>query len=280
VEIYIAFLAGSVACLVLGAVYLADRWEREPVDRIQNYFLSGLLVQLVVLLSATAAGGVTSWSGPWLLLTTAVVAAVLPFQLARESELDEAYDGVVYAVATAAGAVCVIHLNNLPLALSASPYGDALAGDTQPDLRDLLIVTSSPGMAAELGSALVLILAAVVVGAGAGFLLLREWRPLSVAAVAVAAAATIVGVDLLADGWWIPRALVAVAAMVLAAAVKRRSRFRTRPEASESDLVVLGVKTVLVIFGAALLSAALLGTVGPSSPVGFETVDEQVEGTP
>ncbi len=101
-------------------------------------------------------------------------ALYLPFQLHRQPEMDERFDGIVYSVAFVGGATCVIHLNNLPGVIAASPYREALVPGAVPDLRDLLILATSPGFAAELGQGLVLILAAVFVGAVLGTLQLRR----------------------------------------------------------------------------------------------------------
>jgi hypothetical protein len=241
VEIYIATFAGLLSTLLLAVVYLSDRYEREPIELIQNFFLSGLLGQLVLILAVTAVGGDVSWSGPWILVTIVCAALYLPFQLHRQTEMDERFDGIVYAVALVGGATCVIHLNNLPRVIAASPYRDALAPGAEPDLRDLLILATSPGFTAELGQGLVMILAAVLV------------------CVVVALAAT--GLDLLTGGAWPVRGALAVMAVAVAVAVKRRSVFKDRPELPERDVLVMGLKTVLIVFGAALLATVLLQAV-------------------
>ena len=82
-EIYIASFAGLLSTLLLAVVYLADRYEREPIELIQNFFLSGLLGQLVLILAVTAVGGDDAWSGPWILITVVCAALYLPFQLHR-----------------------------------------------------------------------------------------------------------------------------------------------------------------------------------------------------
>jgi MFS family permease len=261
VEIYIATFAGLLSTLLLAVVYLADRYEREPIELIQNFFLSGLLGQLVLILAVTAVGGDVSWSGPWILITVVCAALYLPFQLHRQTEMDERFDGIVYAVALVGGATCVIHLNNLPRVIAASPYRDALAPGAEPDLRDLLILATSPGFATELGQGLVVILAAVLVGAVLGTLQLRGWSPWRTAFVCVAVALAVTGLDLLTGGVWPVRGALAVMAVAVAAAVKRRSVFKGRPETPERDVLVMGLKTVLMVFGAALLAAVLLQAV-------------------
>jgi len=257
-EIYIASFAGLLSTLLLAVVYLADRYEREPVELIQNFFLSGLMGQLVLSLAATAMGGGVSWSGPWILITMACACLYLPFQLCRQAEMDERFDGIVYTVALVGGATCVIHLNNLPRVIAASPYRDALAPGAVPDLRDLLILATSPGFTAELGQGVVVISTAVLVGAVLGTLQLRGWSPWQTAPVCVVAALAAVGLDLLTGGeLWVRGALV-VSAVGVAQAVKRRSVFKDRPEPPERDVLVMGLKTVLMIFGAVLLATVLL----------------------
>jgi hypothetical protein len=261
VEIYIATFAGLLSTLLLAVVYLADRYEREPIELIQNFFLSGLLGQLVLILGFTAVGGEVSWSGPWILITMVCAALYLPFQLHRQAEMDERFDGIVYAVALVGGATCVIHLNNLPRVIAASPYRDALAPGAEPDLRDLLILATSPGFTAELGQGLVMILAAVFVGAVLGTLQLRGWSPSRTALVCVVVALAATGLDLLTGGAWPVRGALAVMAVAVAVAVKRRSVFKDRPELPERDVLVMGLKTVLIVFGAALLATVLLQAV-------------------
>jgi hypothetical protein len=260
-EIYIATFAGLLSTLLLAVVYLADRYEREPIELIQNFFLSGLLGQLVLILAVTAVSGDVSWSGPWILITIVCAALYLPFQLHRQTEMDERFDGIVYAVALVGGATCVIHLNNLPRVIAASPYRDALAPGAEPDLRDLLILATSPGFTAELGQGLVAILAAVLVGAVLGTLQLRGWSPSRTAFVCVVVALAATGLDLLTGGAWPVRGALAVMAVAVAVGVKRRSVFKDRPELPERDVLIMGLKTVLIVFGAALLATVLLQAV-------------------
>jgi hypothetical protein len=262
VEIYIASFAGLLSTLLLVVVYLADRYEREPIELIQNFFLSGLMGQLVLILAAIAVGGEVFWSGPWILITLVCAALYLPFQLGRQTEMDERFDGIVYTVALVGGASCVIHLNNLPLVIAASPYRDALAPGAEPDLRDLLILSTSPGFATELGQGLVVILTSILVGAVLGTLQLRGWPPWRTALVCVAVGLATAGLDLLTSGAWWLRAALAIAAVAVAVAVKRRSVFKDRPESPERDVLVLGLKTVLMVFGAALLATVLLQALG------------------
>jgi len=261
VEIYVASFAGLMSALLLAIVYFADRYEREPIELIQNFFLSGLLGQLGLILAVTSLGGEISWSGPWILITMVCGALFLPFQLHRQAEMDERFDGIVYSVALVGGATCVIHLNNLPGVIAASPYRDALVTGAEPDLRDLLILTTSSGFAAELGQGFVLILAAVFVGAVVGTLQLRGWSPWQSAVVCVLVALATAGLDLLTGGMWPVRGALAVAGFVVALTVKRRSVFKARPEPTERDVLVLGLKTVLMVFGAALLATVLLQAV-------------------
>ena len=139
-EIYLASFAGLLSTLLLGVVYFADRYEREPIELIQNFFLSGLVLQLGLVLAVGAAGASLSWSGPWMVLTAVGAALFLAFQLHRQDEMDEPFDGIVYSVACVGGAACVVHLHNLPRVIAESPYASALAPGAEPDLRDLLIL--------------------------------------------------------------------------------------------------------------------------------------------
>jgi len=266
-EIYIASIAGLLSTLLLSVVYLADRYEREPIELIQNFFLSGMLGQLVLIFAVTAVGGDVSWSGGWILVTMVCAALYLPFQLCRQPEMDERFDGIVYSVAFLGGATCVIHLNNLPGVIAASPYRDALAPGAKPDLRDLMILATSPGFAAELGQGLVVIIVAVLVGAVLGMLQLRGWSPWRTVSVCVGVVLGAMGLDLLTGGAWPVRGVLAVAAFAVALTIKRRSVFKDRPEPPERDVLVMGLKTVLMVFGATLLATVLLQAAGEQSSV-------------
>jgi hypothetical protein len=261
VEIYVASFAGLLSTLLLAVVYLADRYEREPIELNQNFFLSGLLGQLVIILAITSVGGEVSWSGLWILITMVCAALYLPFQLHRQTEMDERFDGIVYSVAFVGGATCAIHLNNLPGVIAGSPYRGALVPGAVPDFRDLLILATSSGFRTELGQGFVLILAAVFVGAILGRLQLRGWPPWQTAAVCAVVALGTTGLDLLTGGSWPVRGVLAIAGFAVALTVKRRSVFKDRPEPTERDVLVLGMKTVLMVFGAALLATVLLQAV-------------------
>ncbi len=63
------------------------------------------------------------------------------------------------------------------------------------------------------------------------------------------------------------RGLLTVAALGVAWIVKRRSVFKERPEPLERDLLVMGLKTVLMVFGAALLATVLLQAVAEEPEV-------------
>ena len=267
VEIYIASFAGLLSSLLLAIVYLADRYEREPIDLIQNFFLSGLLFQLVLIFAVTVLGGAGPWAGAWLVVTVACAAIYLPYQLRQQTEMDEPFDGIVYSVAFLGGATCVIHLQNLPGVVAASQYHDALASGATPDLRDLLILTTSPELSAEVGRSCVVILAAVFVGAVIGVLQLDGRSAFQTVVVSVVTGGAVLGIDLATGGSWIYRGVMAVAALGVVLACKRRSVFKDRPEPPERDVLVLAVKTVLIVFGAALLATVLLQTIA-DEPVG------------
>jgi hypothetical protein len=261
VEIYVATFAGLLSSLLLAVVYLADRYEPEPIELIQNSFLTGLAGQLALIFVASSLDGGVFWSGKWLMITIIAAAFYLPFRLHLEPEMDERFDGIVYSVAMAGGATCAIHLNNLPRVMAVSPYRDALASGAEPDLRDLLILAGSAGFTAELGRGLVVILAAVLVGFFLGVLQFRGWPPWRTALVCVAVGSVVVGADLLVGGGWCLRGGLLATAVVAALAVKRRSVFRDRPQTREGDVLLLALKTVLIVFGAALLAMVLLQAV-------------------
>ena len=260
-EIYIASFAGLLSSLLLAFIYLADRYEPEPIELIQETFLTGLAGQLVLIFGVSSLVGGLLWSGEWLLVTVFSAAVYLPFGLHRRTEVDERFDGIVYSVALAGGATCAIHLNNLPRVMAASPYREALAPGAEPDLRDLLILTGSPGFTAELGGGLVVILTAALVGAVLGTLQLRGWSPWRTASACVAVGLVVVGADLVTGGNWWVRGGLTLAALVIGLAVKRRSVFKDRPQPRERDVLLMGLKTVLVVFGAALLAMVLLQAV-------------------
>jgi hypothetical protein len=272
VEIYIASFAGLLSSLLLAVVYLADRYEPEPIELIQDSFLTGLAGQLVLIFLVSSIDGQLMWSGAWVIVTVICAAAYLPFRLHRQAEMDERFDGIVYSVALVGGATCVVHLNNLPGVIAASPYRDALAPGAEPDLRDMLILTGSPGIAGELGLGLVAIMAAILVGAALGMLQMRGWSPWRTAVVCVAVGSAVVGVDLLAGGGWWVRGVLVVTALAVALAVKRRSVFKDRPEPREREVLLMGLKMVLVVFGAALLSMVLLQAVVEQPSVEDELV--------
>lgn len=286
-EIYIASFAGLLSSLLLAVVYLADRYEPEPIEMIQDSFLTGLAGQLMLVFAVSSVAGGMLWSDWWLVVTVVAAAVYLPFGLHRQGEVDERFDGIVYSVATLGGATCAIHLNNLPRVMVGSPYRDALAPGAEPDLRDLLILAGSPGFSAELGRGFVVILAAVFVGALVGVLKLRAWPPWRTAMVSSAVAVAVVGGDLATGGNWWVRGALATAALGMAVMVIRRSVFRDRPEPRERDVVLMGLKTILIVFGAALLATVLLQAVvdqprveEDSDRVDHHTIDESAASSP
>jgi putative flippase GtrA len=52
-----------------------------------------------------------------------------------------------------------------------------------------------------------------------------------------------------------------LASLVVAFVIKRRSVFRNRPEQRERDVLIMGLRTVLIVFGASLLAMVLLQAV-------------------
>lgn len=108
-----------------------------------------------------------------------------------------------------------------------------------------------------------MILAAVVVGATIGVLQQRGWSQQRIAVAGIAVGLVTIGLDLLSGGIWPLRAVLAVAAVAVAVAIKQRSVFKDQPEAYERDVLVMGIKTLLMVFGAALLAMVLLQALTP-----------------
>ncbi len=262
--IYLPVVSALLSLVVLALVYHADLYEREPIENIQNWFLLGLLVQLVLILIVDAAIGLDLWAGPWILITVGIAALALPFSLRRESELDERFDGIVYTVACLSGATGVIHVHNLPKIMAASPFGSVLAPDAAPGLRDLLILAGSGSFATDLGQTLTILLIAVLIGATLGVLQLGGRGTATIAAACLAVGLAAAGLDLVSGGSWWVRAGLAVAACTAAVLIKRRSVFRGRPQTTESEVLVQAVKTALMVLGATLLAAAVLMAAAPS----------------
>ena len=261
--VYLPVVATLLSLGMLALVYAADLYEREPIERIQNWFLLGFLVQLVLILIIDGVTGLDLWSGAWILVTVGVAAIALPFSLRHESELDERFDGIVYTVACLAGATSVIHVHNLPKITAASVFGSVLAPDTAPGLRDLLILAGSEAFAADLAQGLAILVAAVLIGATLGVLQLGGRRPAIAAAACLAVGLAAAGLELISGGSWGVRATLVVAACTVAILLKRRSVFRKGPQTTESEILVQGVKTVLMVLGATLLAAAVLAAMAP-----------------
>ncbi len=256
--IYVAVLTALLALLVLAMVYLADFWEREPLDLIQNVFLAGLGIQLVLVLGGHRLAGIEAWSG-WLGLgTLAALAVVLPILLAEEKEVDERFDGVVYAVAFAAGAASVVHLFNLPGAAARYPERVVLGGGETPGARDLLLLLSAPGPRAELADLLALLLVAALVGAVLGTLKLQGRSLRYQVGGMLLAAVVLGGADVAAGGWWPVRLVLAAAVVAVTIALKRGSVYRRRAQPPEREIFLGALKTGLMIFGAIVLALALL----------------------
>ncbi len=256
--IYVATLTALLSLLVLAMVYLADRFEREPLDLIQNAFLAGLAAQLVLVLGVDQMFGIDAWSGWLYLLTLSALATILPTLLAEEKEVDERFDGVVYAVAFTVGAASVVHLFNLPRAAARYPESVVLGGSEVPDVRDLLLLLSAPGPRSELGDLFMLVLVAVLVGAVLGVLKLQGRPMIQQIGGMLLAAGLLGGIELAAGGGWPVRVLLAIAAVATPVVLKSRSVFRHRHQQPEREVFLGGVKTALMIFGAIVVALALL----------------------
>ncbi|MEM7587285.1 MAG: hypothetical protein AAF560_28115 [Acidobacteriota bacterium] len=256
--IYVAALTALLSLLVLTLVYLADRFEREPLDLIQNAFLAGLAAQLALILGVDQMFGIEAWSGPLYLLTLAALAAILPALLADEKEFDERFDGIVYAVAFTVGAASVVHLFNLPRAAARYPESVVLGGGEVPDVRDLLLLLSAPGPRVELSDLFTLVVVAMLAGAVLGVLKLADRPAIQQVAGMLAAGGLLAGLDLAVGGGWPVRVLLAVAAVATSILLKSRSVFRHRNQQPEREIFLGGVKTALMIFGAIVVALAVL----------------------
>lgn len=264
---YIVTFAGLSSAVVLAVVYLADRYEREPLESIQDSFLLGAAVQLVPVLILTGSGERCVWSAGWMIATAAAVGTWLPFHLRRIREANERFDGIVYSVAIVAGASCVVHIANLPLLVTGSPFAGALAGEATPSLRDLSIVVGWPELNHELARHVGLVAAAILAGAISGTGRAARWPVAGTALSSGAVAgATATLVWLFDPGWWMP-CLLLVGAAGWAAAIKRRSVFRDAPVPPESEILARAVRTLLLVLGTALAAAVMLQAVGGSANV-------------
>lgn len=256
--VYVAVSTAVMSLLVLALVYVADLWEREPLDLLQNAFLAGVATQLVLVLGVDRLAGIESWSGWLYLLTVASLAVVVPVLLAAAEEVDERFDGIVYAVAFTVGAAAVAHLFNLPQAAARHPELAVLGSGEAPRARDLLLLVASPGPRGLLGDLSALLLVAVLAGAVLGTLKLRG-RPLLHQVAGTLGAAVLLGAaDLALDGWWPARLALAAAALGAAVALKRRSVFRRRRQPPEREVFLGAVKTGLLILGAIVLALSLV----------------------
>jgi hypothetical protein len=268
VLIYIAFFAGLVAATVLAAVYLADRYEPEPLELVQDTFLLGALAQAGAILAVAAFTHRIGWDGWWIGGTLLGLVLVMPGHLRRIGEADERFDGIVYTVSAAAGALCVIHVANLPTIATQSPYRTALAATATPDLRDLLIITGAPGFAHELGRGALIIALAVIAGGVMGHAHMRGARPWAASLVALGITVPVVAADVLSHGHGVLRSAVVLAAIAGAVALKRRSVFRPEPHATEADVLKRAFKTLLIVFGTCLMVSVLFSAlVRPASSV-------------
>jgi hypothetical protein len=284
--IYVAVFAGLLAAAVLALIWVADLYEREPLELIENAFVAGLVAQLLLLLAVGAATDLLVWHGGWSGLTIVVLCALVCRLAPAMGELDERFDGIVYAVTIAAGAACVSHMHNLPTALAVSPHADVFAATAAPDLRDLVLVLGASGPRSDLAVQLVLVLQMAVVGGCLGVAYrygARGWR---LTGLCTSVGVVLWAADQLLDGAWPARVVLAVVAIVFGTVLKRMSVHRRAPEAAEADLMVKLLKTALVVFGALTVSLALMVALSDSwrvlrqTPEGVEEVGRVEEPAP
>jgi len=259
---YVVAFSALLAIAVLATVHLSDRWEHEPVEVIQGLFVSGLLLQLGLVVGARVLGAAEDWSGPWMLLTLLAAALALPALALAQREFDEPYDAVVYAGAYFAGGGAVVHIWNLPASLVDSPYRSVLRAEAVPDARDLLLLLSSPDPIRGLVEWLFLLGCGVAIGGVLG----RMWTSgpgmLRRTGACAAAALALWGGDVAFGGAVAWRLGLLVVAGGHALILKRGSPHREKPERLEADLVAKAVKTTFLVLGAVFFAMVVLVYVG------------------
>jgi hypothetical protein len=181
-------------------VYLADRYEPEPLELVQDTFLLGALAQAGAILAVAAFTHRIGWDGWWIGGTLLGWCSSCPVTCGGSARPTSASTASSYTVSAAAGALCVIHVANLPTIATQSPYRTALAATATPDLRDLLIITGAPGFAHELGRGALIIALAVIAGGVMGHAHMRGARPWAASLVALGITVPVVAADVLSHG--------------------------------------------------------------------------------
>lgn len=260
---YLLLVSTLMVAIVLAAVLLFDRHDREPLELVQSCFSLGLLCQLLVALPVAAWTRGEGWGT--VLAGFAVLAAmvVVPLRKAGHPELDEPYDGIVYSVAFISGAGCVLHLWNLPALVDGSVHPRLWTVDVV-GIRDLSILLTSPAVGRVALDYLALVAAAALGGAVFGKLHYRgKFSPRAVLLSAVTALG-VWGLNQAFTDWWPVAAGTVAAAVAAAIFLKRRSPFRGDAKEPEEDLPIKVVNSLLLVLGSVTLALVLLAVVDRS----------------
>ncbi len=258
--VFLVFLAAITAATTLWIAWLSDSWEREPVRAIEDFFLQGVLTQFVLVSLGQRLLGFENWSALGLGAVLVPAALLLPTLLATHAEFDEAYDGIVYAVAFVAGASLVLTLWDIPdLVRDAS--GATLPPGALLGPRDLLLAVTAPSILARIGLHISVMAVAGLAGAVLGMARHRYAQTkIAGSGAMLLVVVTVVAAERIAGSpSWLHWGLV-LAVGIAAYIVKQRSPFKGRPEALESEVVVKAFKATLMVVGAAVLVLSLLGT--------------------
>jgi RsiW-degrading membrane proteinase PrsW (M82 family) len=103
VTVFLLLVCGVSALVTIGVAWLSDTWEREPLHLVENVLLLGVTVQLIIVIAGVSLFGFEDWSRAGTLSVVLPACALLPLATASLKELDEPFDGIVYAVAFACG---------------------------------------------------------------------------------------------------------------------------------------------------------------------------------
>lgn len=254
---YLALFSALMVAVVLAAVVLSDRWEREPLELVQGCYSLGFMYQLLVTLPAAAWTRGDGWSVVLAGFAVLAAAVAVPLHMAGRAELDEPYDGIVYSVAFMSGAGCLVHLWGLPAVIGGSAHPRLWSVDVV-GVRDLGILLAAPAAGRSVLAYLVLIAAAALGGSAFGSLHCRGASRSSMVGAGAAVSLVVWGLNRALGHWWPVGVGTVLAAVAVAWALKRRSPFRAHAEHSEGDLVVKTVNSGLLVLGSVTLALVLL----------------------
>ncbi|WP_455539580.1 PrsW family intramembrane metalloprotease [Terrisporobacter sp.] len=112
-KIYLLILALLPVGLFLGWVYYKDRYEKEPIAKLFQYFLMGVLVSIVAIFMEIYLSNLNKLSGVESNIYTSFIVAAFTEEglksiilipiLLREKDFNEKLDGVIYSVILSLG---------------------------------------------------------------------------------------------------------------------------------------------------------------------------------